>query len=77
MIPQKINVCSCHLSFCPISIYRGVVVFGGNDVRAPVGLWNHSCVLRALRRRQIRPLIGVVLHASVGLDRNSSLDAEP
>ena len=23
MIPQKINVCSCHLSFCSISIYRG------------------------------------------------------
>lgn len=45
-----------------------MVVFGGKDVRAPVGLWNHRCVLRALRRRQIRPLIGVVLWAPVGLD---------
>ena len=74
MIPQKINVCSCHLSFCPISIYRGVVVFGGNDVRAPVGLWNHRCVLRALRRRQIRPLINSVTCSGWwGLTRQSRL----
>lgn len=51
-----------------------MVVFGGKDVRAPVGLWNHRCVLRALRRRQILPLIGVDLHTPVGLDNLKPVD---
>ena len=43
-------------------------------MRAPVGLWNHRCVLRALRRRQIRPLINSVTCSGWwGLTRQSSL----